>query len=279
VHLSEFPTAGGPREPELEEAMGAVRRLASLARAAREARSLRVRQPLRRIKVAVPRTADGERFRAMLPLLAQEVNVKEVEVVASDADLVRLRAKPNYRELGKVFGKETPLAAAATGSLSTAQLRSLESGSAVTHRVNGAEFVFEPAHVTVQREVATDWLVQSSGSYVAALDPVLTDELRQEGLARELVNRVQRLRKDAGYDYTTRIEIWLDGPAPVLAAVGTHDATIRGETLARALHAGERATRSDREETVEIDGHQVTIAVARHSEGRASTGGPLTERP
>jgi isoleucyl-tRNA synthetase len=279
VHLAAFPTADFRREPELEEAMAAVRRLASLARAAREARSLRVRQPLRRIKVAVPRTADGASFRAMLPLLAQEVNVKEVEVVASDADLVRLRARPNFRELGKVFGKETPLAAAATGSLSADQLRSLESGSTVTHQVNGTQFVFEPAQVTVEREVATDWLVQSAGSWVAALDPVLTDELRMEGLAREVVNRVQRLRKEAGYEYTARIALWLDGAGAVLDAVRAHGEVIRGETLARALHVGERAARADREEAVEIDGHPVTIAVARHSDGRASTGGPLTERP
>ena len=110
-----------------------------------------------------------------------------------------------------------------------------ESGSTVTHQVNGAQFVFEPAQVTVEREVASDWLVQSAGSWVAALDPVLTDELRMEGLAREVVNRVQRLRKEAGYEYTTRIALWLDGAGAVLDAVRAHGAVIRGETLARVL--------------------------------------------
>jgi isoleucyl-tRNA synthetase len=269
VHLAEFPVRDDERDLELEDAMGSVRRLASLGRAAREEKGLRVRQPLRRMKVAVPKAADGDRFRGMLPLLAQEVNVREVEVVASDADLVRLRARPNFRTLGKVFGKETPQAAAATGTLSTEQLRALESGSPVQHAVNGRQYDYLPEHVTVEREVVSDWLVQSSGSYVAALDPVLTDELRREGLAREAVNRVQRLRKEAGYEYTTRIGLWIDGPPPVLDAIRAHADVIRGETLSRELHPGERAPASDREESVEIDGHQVIIAVARHPAGRA----------
>ncbi|HEV8358450.1 MAG TPA: isoleucine--tRNA ligase [Gemmatimonadales bacterium] len=272
VHLARFPEAEAARDPELEGAMAAVRRLASLARAAREAKSLKVRQPLRRIRVAVPPAADGPRFRAMLPLLAQEVNVKEVEVVASDAELVRLRARPNFRALGKRYGSRTPAAATAAAGLLPEQLRELEAGRAVTQNGDGERWEFGPEDVTVEREVTTDWLVQSAGSYVAALDPVLTDELRREGLAREAVNRIQRLRKDAGYEYTTRIALWIDGPAPVLDAVRAHAETIRGETLARALHAGKRPARADREEMVEIDGHQVTLAIARYAAGAASTG-------
>ncbi|HLG06051.1 MAG TPA: isoleucine--tRNA ligase [Gemmatimonadales bacterium] len=264
VHLARFPEPVGEADAELDSAMAAVRRLASLARAAREERSLRVRQPLRRMKVAIPRSADSERFRGMLPLLAQEVNVRQVEVVASDAELVRLRARPNFRELGRTFGSRTQAAASAAASLSPDQLRRLEGGASVEHQVNGAAFEFQPAHVTVEREVATDWLVQSSGSFVAALDPDLTEELRREGLAREIVNRVQRLRKDAGYAYTTRIEVWVDGPAPLLEAVQAHAGFIQGETLARSLRVGERAPAADRQEAVEIDGHPAVLAVVRH---------------
>jgi isoleucyl-tRNA synthetase len=267
VHLAEFPSAAPARDLELEAAVAAVRKLASLGRAAREARNLRVRQPLSRMRVALPASADGGHFRAMLPVLAEEVNVRAVEVVASDAELVRLRGKPNFRELGKAFGKDTPKAAAAAESLSPEQLRELESGKNVTHQVNGTAFEFAPAHVTVQREVASDWLVQSSGSFVAALDPTLDAELSSEGLARELINRVQRLRKDAGYAHTTRIELWVAGPAAVLEAAQAHAELLCGETLARALHLGERPSAADREETLDIDGHQVTIAVRRHPAG------------
>jgi isoleucyl-tRNA synthetase len=214
--------------------------------------------------VAVPRAADGEPFRRMLPLLAQEVNVREVEVVASDADLVRLRARPNFRSLGKRYGKRTPAAAAAAARLSPDELRRLEEGGTVVLNGDGESFEFGPEDVGVEREVVSDWLVQSSGSYVAALDPSLTDELLREGLAREFVNRIQRLRKDAGYAYTTRIALWLDGPPPVLEAVRAHAGFIQGETLARELHAGERPVSFDRQEKMEIEGHPVVIAVVRH---------------
>ena len=267
VHLAEFPSEAPARDLELEAAVAAVRKLASLGRAAREARNLRVRQPLSRMRVALPASADGGHFRAMLPVLAEEVNVRSVEVVASDAELVRLRGKPNFRELGKAFGKDTPKAAAAAATLSPEQLRQLESGQSVTHQVNGTAFEFAPAHVTVQREVASDWLVQSSGSFVAALDPTLNAELSSEGLARELINRVQRLRKDAGYAHTARIELWIAGPAAVLEAAQAHAELLCGETLARALHLGERPSAADREETLDIDGHHVTIAVRRHPAG------------
>ncbi|HET9275030.1 MAG TPA: isoleucine--tRNA ligase [Gemmatimonadales bacterium] len=269
VHLARYPGPGDPRDPELEAAMTAVRRLASLARAAREEKSLRVRQPLARMKVAVPRAADGQRFRGLLDLLMREVNVREVEVVSSDADLVRLRPRPNFRALGKRYGRRTPEAAAAASRLSAEQLRALEAGETVTLNGGPAEFVFGPEDVLVEREVATDWLVQAEGGFVAALDPRLTDELRRDGLARELINRIQRMRKDAGYDYTDRIAVWIDGPEPVREAVAAHAALIRTETLARALETGAPPadTRVDRRETAEIDGFAVTIAVARHGGG------------
>jgi isoleucyl-tRNA synthetase len=185
-----------------------------------------------------------------------------VEVVASDAELVRLRARPNFRALGKRYGKQTPQAAAAAAALTPEELRRVEAGETVTR--NGEGFVFGPEDVAVEREVVSDWLVQSHGGYVAALDPRLSDELTREGLARELVNRIQRLRKEAGYEYTTRIALWIQGPPPVLEAARTHAGFLRGETLARALELDSVPPAWDRQETVDLDGHQVTIAVARH---------------
>ena len=138
---------------------------------------------------------------------------------------------------------------------------------------------YGPEDVTVEREVTTDWMVQSAGTFVVALDPVITDELRHEGVAREIINRVQRLRKDAGYEYTTRIELWVEGPPALLEAVSAHAAAIRGETLARTLHVGVAAPAPDRQETVEIDGHRAVISVARHPAGEVGTGSTLTERP
>src|SRR5436190_9791720 len=214
VHLAPFPVDRGHREPELLSAMGTVRRLASLARAARESRNLRVRQPLARMQLAVPAAAQGPALSDLLDILAAEVNVKNVQVVASDHDLVRLRGKANFRTLGKRYGKETPAAAAAVGDLTAEQLQALEQGQAVTT----GDWEFQPEDVTVTREVASEWLVQADGPYVVALDPELNEDLMQEGLAREDVKRVQRLRREAGDHDTTRIELRTSGAEDVGAA-------------------------------------------------------------
>ncbi len=263
VHLALFPERDPDVDASLDRAMDAVRRLATLARAAREAAGLRVRQPLGRMRVAVPATVRGVAFESFLEILRSEVNVRDVAVVSSDEELVRLRAKPNFRSLGKRYGKETPAAAQQTAALGAEQLRALEDGQAVTLAVDGRTFRYEPEDVVVEREVTTDWLVQADGPYVVALDPAVTDELRQEGLARELINRIQRLRKDAGYDYNTRIELSVSGADDVLRAAEAFRETIGGETLARRFEVGGDLADPDGRETVDIDGRGAVIAVKR----------------
>ena len=248
--------------------MDAVRRLASLARSAREDGNIRVRQPLRRMQVAVPAAVRGQSLDALLELLRQEVNVKEIEVVASDTDLVRLRPRPNFRTLGKRYGKRTPAVAAAAAGLSPGQLRGLEDGSPATLDLEGEAVTFLPEDVAVEREVASDWLVQSHGPYVVALDPELSEPLRREGLAREVVNRVQRIRKEAGYVYTDRIALWIDGDAALAEAVRAHHDFIQGETLARSLEVGRRAPAADLEQQVDIDGYGAVVGVQRYQHGR-----------
>jgi isoleucyl-tRNA synthetase len=265
VHLAPFPEDRGRREPALERGMATVRRLATLARAAREARKLRTRQPVRRIQVAVPASDQGRDLSALLDMLAAEVNAKAVEVVPSDHDLVTLRGKANFRSLGKRYGKETPRAAAAAAALDATALRALERGETVT----AGPYTFGPGDVTVSREVASDWEVQSDGPYVVALDPELDDALVGEGWARELVNRVQRLRKDAGYAYTTRIELSVGGAAEVVAAARRWQDYIEGETLTRRTVFDAPLERPDVSQDVDIEGRRVTLALRRH-DGRTS---------
>jgi isoleucyl-tRNA synthetase len=278
VHLAPFPVPRGQHSPELEAAMDAIRRLASLARSAREERNIRVRQPLGRMQVAVPGGVRGRTLEELLELLRLEVNVKNIEVVASDTDLVRLRPKPNFRSLGKRYGKRTPAVAAATATLTPIQLRGLEAGSPATLELEGEPVTYLPEDVAVEREVATDWLVQSNGAYVAALDPRLDEALRREGLAREVVNRVQRIRKEAGYSYTDRIALWIDGDPPVIEAVKAHAGFIRGETLARGLEVAARAPAPDLEQRVDMDGHGAVVGVQRYQDGRPSAGPQTMDR-
>ena len=267
VHLAPFPADRGHREPELLAAMGTIRRLSSLARAARESRNLRVRQPLARMQVAVPAGAQGPALSDLLDILAAEVNVKDVQVVASDHDLVRLKGKANFRTLGKRYGKDTPAAAAAVAQLEVSKLQELEQGGTV----RAGEFEFRPEDVTVTREVASEWLVQSDGPYVVALDPHVSDDLMQEGLAREVVNRVQRLRKEAGYDYTTRIELSVAGAEDVVAATRAFQGFVEGEVLARRLVLDAALDEPDLQRDVDIEGRRVTLGLRRHDGRKGGT--------
>ncbi len=263
VHLAAFPEDRGRSDPELEAAMDMVRRLASMARAARERAGLRVRQPLAAMRVAMPAGARDRVSGELLGLLADEANVREVSVVASDEDLVQLRAKPNFRTLGKIYAKDTPLAAKAMHRLTADQLRSLESGTPQSVPVDGRTFEYRPEDVIVERQVVTEWLVESEGPLVVALDPELTDELRKEGLAREVVNRVQRLRKQADYDYNTRVALSISGVGDALAAVEAFRSLIAGETLARRVEVGTDLPDFDVRETVDIDGQEVILSLRR----------------
>jgi len=267
VHLERFPTDQGLREPPLLAAMRAVRLLASLARAAREAKNLRVRQPVAKLKVAVPAAVTGPALADLLDILTAEVNAKAVEVVESDHGFVSLKGKPNFRSLGKRYGKETPTAAAAVSQLTAEQLAQLERGEPV----RSGPWEYRPEDVTIERDVASDWLVQADGPYVVALDPVLTEDLVQEGLAREVVNRVQRLRKEADYAYTTRIELAISGAADVLAAVAAYQSYVAEETLARRIALDTALEGADITRDVDIEGRALRIALRRH-DGRK--GGP-----
>jgi isoleucyl-tRNA synthetase len=267
VHLADFPVADRSQvDPELERAMDAIRRLASLGRSAREAGNRRVRQPLGTIRVAVPpAVAANPRFAELLELLRQEVNVGAVELVSSDAELVRLRPKANFRTLGKRFGKRTPEVAAGISRIPAVELRRLEEGQSITVPLDDGLVRVEPEDVVIEREVATDWLVQSAGPFVVALDPRLTPELIADGLAREMVSRVQRLRKEAGYQYTTRIALAVAGDDTVMAAARQHADFVRGETLARSLELGRQLDPCDARDDASIDQYQVTLTVRRWS--------------
>ena len=265
VHLAAFPGPVGVRDDSgLHAAMDAVRRLTSMVRAVREEIRLNVRQPLARVRVAVPAQIRGPLFEELLALLRVEVNVKTVEVVESDTDLVRLKAKANFRSLGKRYGKDTPKAAAAAAALTQDQLRELEAGKSITLQAEAASWMYLPEDIVVERAVVTSWPTESDGPFVVALDPELTDALKAEGFAREVVSLVQRVRKDAGYEFTTRIRLAIDGGNGEVTSLNAHTAFIKEETLARELFLGSRLPVADLEQEIDIDGHKVTIGVKQY---------------
>jgi isoleucyl-tRNA synthetase len=189
-----------------------VRTLATLGRAAREQAGINVRQPLARMVCVAP-NASAESLAPLLPVLASELNVKRVEVATSADALVTLEAKPNFRALGKKFGKRTPLAADAVSQFTSDHLRRFEQGEELVVTVDGDSHEITADDLTIVRRASGALVVQEEHGYFAAIDPAVTSELRQEGMARELISRVQRMRRDAGLAVSDRIRLGSGGDA------------------------------------------------------------------
>jgi isoleucyl-tRNA synthetase len=262
VHLSPYVRSSpGDVDIFLERGMEAVRKLATLGRAAREEAGVRVRQPLAKVVCVVPDSV-GEAVGPLTPLLESELNVKSVEFVSSADTLVRLEAKPNFRSMGKKFGKSTPAAAQAVTALSGDALREFERGSPLRISVGDESHALDAEDLTIIRRASGDMVVKEEGSYFAAIDATVTPELRAEGLARELVSRVQRLRKEAGLAVSDRISVAVWGDPELEAAVAAHREWIADEVLARELAIGGTASRNAAKE-VDLDGVTAHVALKR----------------
>ena len=237
VHLAPYtreqPT---PVDDALEVAMEDLRTLAGLAHAARDVAEVKVRQPLPSLQCVIP--GDATLVATLGGLLASELNVKRVEFVTSTDALVSLEAKANFRTLGKKFGKETPLVAEAVAAIPTDLLRELAAGHSVTFEAAGAERLIAPEDVAIIRRASGAAVVQENGGYGVALDPTITPELRAEGLAREVISRVQRLRKESQLEVSDRIALAVAGDEELESAVAAHRSRIAEEVLAVRLLLG-----------------------------------------
>ena len=263
-HTEPFPEADPARiNEELELHMTHVRSLSTLARSAREEVRIRVRQPLGRMLAVVPGTAPAD---DVLALLVDEINVKRVEFAASSEGLVTLSARPAFRSLGRRFGKLTPEAANRIRELGEEDLARVRGGGVVRIEVGGELQEVGGDEMEVVEEARGGWVVRSEGRYTVALDPTLDEELRREGLARELVNRIQRLRRDSGLDITDRIRLAVGGTEAVCAAARQHEAAIARETLAVVVVVGtgpgeDLAVRQE----VVVDGEAAVLGLSRHA--------------
>ncbi|MEE9208603.1 MAG: isoleucine--tRNA ligase [Gemmatimonadota bacterium] len=262
VHLSDFPRGDGETSPDLEQEMDDVRRLSALGRAAREDAAIRVRQPLRSVRILLPsaRTLSRE----LAEILTQELNVGRVEFLSSDREITRLFAKPEFARLGPAFGPRTPVVARDVEQMDGDDVRRLRDGMAVELQSGGDTVVIQPDHVTVREEALGEDVVQAADGYLVALDVSLDDELIAAGRARELVNRIQRLRREADLDISDRIVVSISGPEPLEAAAEAHSAYIATETLAQTLRTGEQSARElEFVREVMIDDDSVLIGLQR----------------
>ncbi len=259
VHLRDFPEPDPAlADPALEAGMEAVRLTVELGRAARAQAKAKVRQPLRRA-VIVANDAEREAIEARAALVTAELNVKELDFVTDEAELVSYTAKPNYRALGPRFGKRMPQVAAAVGALDPNRVAAvLGEGGEIGIAIDGVDHTLGPDDVTLALQPLEGYEVEADAGHAVALQLELDDELRREGLAREIVHAVQIARKDAGLEITDRIELTLGGDTDLIDAARAHQDYLAGEVLATSvLYDGTSCA------SAEIDGRQLQIAVTR----------------
>jgi isoleucyl-tRNA synthetase len=265
VHLAPYVTAlPMASAPELDSAMDAIRTLSRLGRAAREEIGIKVRQPLARLVCVAPKVSEVA-LEPLVPLLAAELNVKNVEFARSGDDLVTLEAKPNFRALGKKFGKRTPIAAQAVAGFGGEQLRAFLHGERLIVSVDGESHELGPDDLTVVRRAAGSLAVQEEGGFFVALDPTVTPELKLEGYARELISRVQRMRKESGFAVSDRINVRVAGDAQVREVIDAHGAWIAEEVLAAELGLanGEGELEGRDVQSIDLDGITASVAITR----------------
>ncbi|HEX2015245.1 MAG TPA: DUF5915 domain-containing protein, partial [Solirubrobacteraceae bacterium] len=261
VHLTDFPDAQalGGRDEELEFAMSVARETVRLGLAARGQAQIKTRQPLRAaVVVASPRerTAIGR----LAEVVREELNVRELRFVSAAEELGRYEIKPNYRSLGPRFGPAMPQVAAAVAALDAGQVAAaLRDGHPVGIAIDGREHRLEADDVTLALAPLEGYGLEREGSHAVALELEIDDDLRQEGLAREIVHAVQNARKAAGLNVEDRITLTLDGDPGLLEAARAHAGYLAAETLALSIDYGATPQAS----VTGIEGSELLIGLRR----------------
>ncbi len=259
VHLALYPTSDAASiDTALESRMHKAQVISSLVRQMRERAKIKVRQPLERILVPCANRYEIEELRKVDEIIRDEVNVKRVEyILYGDSDVIKRKAKANFKTLGARLGKDMKTVAAAIGKMTEADIQNFDAQGYIElggHRI-------ERADLEITAEDVEGWLVSSDAAITVALDTTLTPELRAEGLAREFVNRIQNIRKDSGFDVTDRIMIAVSGADETLiAALQSFDAYIKEETLAQSVEMNGAA---NAQQEVDLGGVTATVAVMK----------------
>ena len=246
VHFVLMPKVAAEQiDADLEESMALAQKACSLVHSLRKLHHLNVRQPLSKVVVPVISEKVRSQLGRFSDLVLGEVNVKELEFIADTTGILTLKIKPNFKTLGKVYGKRMKEIAAAFAGLDQATISAIQrsdlAGTDYTLALPEGDVVLHPDDYEISSEDMQGWAVATEGSLTVALDLVVTDELRCEGVARELVNRIQNLRKDSGFDITDRVDVVLCpgcADADLETAVASFKEYICAQTLARSLSIG-----------------------------------------
>lgn len=236
VHLALMPEAVETLiDKGLEERMAYAQQISSMVLALRRKVSIKVRQPLQKIMIPILDARFEAQLEAVKDLILNEVNVKELEYLKESTGVLVKTIKPNFKSLGPKYSKLMKPIAAAIGAMTAEDIAAFESAGSFSVEVNGEKLQLLPEDVEIISEDIPGWLVANEGRITVALDITISEDLRQEGYARELVNRIQNLRKDSGLDVTDKIRLQIQRHAALDAAVEKHRTYISSQTLASDL--------------------------------------------
>ena len=263
VHLSSFPVADASFvDRDLEEKMALAQKVSSMVLALRRKVNIKVRQPLSKILIPVLDPVVKEHIEAVRSLILSEVNIKDLEFIEDTTGVITKRIKPNFKTLGPRYGKQMKQISAKVAAFSQADIAQLERTDSWTTEIDGVKIEATAADFDITSEDMPGWLVTTEGKLTVAMDITLTDELRKEGLARELVNRIQNIRKDSGFEVTDKIRVTFEKNDALRAAVSAYRDYIASQVLAVEILETESLTDAATQE-LDLDDMTVKVLVKR----------------
>ena len=236
VHLSNFPVCDNNLiDLELERKMEAAQTISSLVLSLRAKQKIKVRQPLQKIMIPTSNVSEKEAILAVSDLIKSEVNVKEIQVLGDASDILVKQIKPNFKVLGPRFGSDMKAIAQKIQNFDSNDIKNIEEKGKLDVEIHGKIIILELSDVEITSRDIEGWLVASSGRLTVALDVTLTEDLKQEGIARELVNRIQNLRKESGFELTDRIVVQFQKDEHIINAINNNLEYLKTETLTDEL--------------------------------------------
>ena len=261
VHIASYPIADESLiDKDLEQKMNLAQTITSLVLSLRRKVNIKVRQPLQTLMIPVSSEKAKQQIADMSQLILSEVNVKEIKFVGSDEGVLVKRIKADFKKLGPKHGKMMKAVAAAIAVLSQAEIIALEKDGSLAINVEGTPVTIDVADVEIRSEDIPGWLVATEGAVAVALDITVTENLRREGVARELVNRIQNIRKSRDYEITARINVAIAPSALTDDTVAEYGEYIGRQVLAQAVVVAPVENPLD-DERLDIDGTEVTVKV------------------
>ncbi|MCZ8228899.1 isoleucine--tRNA ligase [Flavobacterium sp.] len=236
VHLAQFPVSvENFVDKSLESKMQKAQTISSLVLSLRKKEMIKVRQPLQKVMIPVLDAVQKAEIEAVADLIKAEVNVKEIELLDDASGVLVKQIKPNFKALGPRFGKDMGLVSKEIQGFTPAQINQLDKEGSLSIVISGKDVILSLEDVEISSQDIEGWLVANANGITVALDITISEELRKEGIARELVNRIQNIRKDSGFEVTDKVKVYVQNHAVLQEAILANESYIKSETLTEEL--------------------------------------------